>query len=383
MAIDVRGSAACSAGPHVTRKPHVPTLTSPAWDLRVPRIVSAPRTGAGSSIPDSPTMNPLTTALLALAIAQTPPARSPYSLEVMPACGQDPKAPQCDLVPVCDKPVLSCRPPKWSSALGAWVRYESRETGVLRYRTIAEAIAQTATQLTDCIRKGDPACAGIQWSDGPRSLAVAALTVAIFESSLREDIQFGRKRGAAGESCLIQVMPSQAPRHASWLGEAERERIARDPEAREAFAKSLLGDSPQALSRCFEIGMRMLAQSRSACSKSPRGWPFGMFSMYGTGATCSAPFIANTRARMYTTLIGMTPRLKPSDLRTLGLDVGRDPVDPTPRQPDAVDRPHRDAVDPRRRRTQGLDPDRRRTGAGTDYSRMRSSLVAHPRTAGL
>jgi hypothetical protein len=166
-------------------------------------------------------------------------------------------------------------------------------------------------------------------------LALAALTVAIHESSLREDVQFGRKRGSAGESCLIQVMPSQAPRHASWLDEAERERIAKDAHAREAFAKTLLGDSPEALSRCFEIGMRMLAQSRSSCSKSSRGWVFGMFSMYGTGTTCSAPRIAETRTRMYKQLADATPKLKPEDRRTLGLDAkdNATPVEPQRRQP--------------------------------------------------
>src|SRR5690606_41599886 len=47
------------------------------------------------------TMNPLTKALLALAITHAPPARSPFSLEPMPACGSDPAAPTCELEPVC------------------------------------------------------------------------------------------------------------------------------------------------------------------------------------------------------------------------------------------------------------------------------------------
>jgi len=122
----------------------------------------------------------------------------------------------------------------------------------------------------------------------------------LHESGLREDIQFGRGplgRGSLGEACLMQLDARDAPYLASWIPEEQRKAIAHDKALREQFAQTLLGDSPQALSRCFEVGMRMLARSRSYCSQSS-DWPHGMFSMYGTGTTCNAGVLRN-RARTF------------------------------------------------------------------------------------
>jgi hypothetical protein len=119
---------------------------------------------------------------------------------------------------------------------------------------------------------------------------MAALTVVLHESGLREDIQFGRGplgRGSLGEACLMQLDARDAPYVASWVPPEERQQIAYSKERREEFAQSLLGDSKPALARCFEVGMRMLARARLACSKSV-SWQHGMFSMYGTGTTCNA-----------------------------------------------------------------------------------------------
>ena len=68
--------------------------------------------------------------------------------------------------------------------------------------------------------------------------------------------------------------------------------IAYSKERREEFAQSLLGDSPEALGRCFEVGMRMLARARASCGASSN-WQHGMFSMYGTGTTCNAGVLRN------------------------------------------------------------------------------------------
>jgi len=276
-------------------------------------------------------MNPLALAILALAVTQAPPARSTFSLERLPECGVDKHAPKCPLAPLCKDPILSCRPPHWSESLHAWVRYESRPGALKRYRDIAEAIADTAERLVKCKGSKDSSCAELEWPDNARHLAIAALTVAIHESSLREDVESGRLRGASGEACLVQIMPNQAPRYASWLTPEQRDRIAKAPKEREAFAQTLLGNTPEALGRCFEIGMRMLARSRLACSRAPKGWDYGMFSMYGTGTSCSAPGIATPRLNMYRKLLHMVPRLSDKDARTLGIDVA--PADQTPKPP--------------------------------------------------
>ncbi|HLV21784.1 MAG TPA: hypothetical protein VKZ49_12905 [Polyangiaceae bacterium] len=261
-------------------------------------------------------MNPLTKALLALAITHAPPARSPFSLEPMPACGSDPAAPTCELEPVCAEPNLSCRPPHYSKALKTWVRYESRESAVRRYAEIAEAIATTAGSLMKC---KDESCEQLTWPGGTRTLALATLTVALHESGLREDVQIGRTRGSAGEACLVQVMPEQAPYYASWLPEPERELTAKDPKLREQFAQTLVGRSPEALSRCFEVGMRMLARARLACGSHPKGWQWGTFSMYGTGNHCSSPQVGATRSRTFEILLSTEPRLRPADAALVGL----------------------------------------------------------------
>ena len=213
----------------------------------------------------------------------------------------DPAKSTCELRPVCDEPVMACRKPKYSRARKAWVRIESRERGVQRYWAIAQSIARTARRLEAC--KADE-CEPIQWKGSTRQLALSTLTVALHESGLREDVQFGRPpfgRGPAREACLVQVATDQAPLYASWVPADERQRIAQSRNEREKFARTLLGDDPAALDRCFEVGMRMLARARNACSKHQE-WDFAMFSMYGSGRTCRLPGVADKRKETLRTL---------------------------------------------------------------------------------
>jgi hypothetical protein len=242
-------------------------------------------------------MDPLATAVLALAISQAPPGRSPYSFEVMAECGTDPTRASCALEPVCADDAPACRPPKWSSVRGAWVRMESRPAAIRRYARMASVLAGTAQRLMACGRAGS--CAPLGWSGTEKTLALATLTVAFHESGLREDVQSGHPplgRGPAGEACLVQVGLTQAPLYATWLAQEDREAIANSPKRREELAKSLLGDSEQALGRCFEVGMRMLSRARAACGKAGVPWDKGMFSMYGSGKTCRAAVGESRRA---------------------------------------------------------------------------------------
>lgn len=211
----------------------------------------------------------------------------------MPECGADRLVPTCPIKPVCDDPKLACRPPYWSRARNAWVRMESSGEAKQRYEVIAGSLASTAERLTSCT--GDASCDPSPWQGTAAQLAMAALTVVLHESGLREDIQFGRGplgRGALGEACLMQLDARDAPYLASWIPESERRAIAYSKVKREEFAQSLLGDSPQALGRCFEVGMRMLVRARSTCS-TVGDWQHGMFSMYGTGTTCNAGVLRN------------------------------------------------------------------------------------------
>ena len=240
-------------------------------------------------------MDALAGAVLALALRFAPPGRSPHSLVPLPACGTDPYESSCAGVPLCDDAIISCRPPRWSRYHHAWVRIESAAMAAKRYQVIASQLEHTARRLLAC----DPQAAGCEplgWSRSERELVLATLTVALHESGLRRDVQRGEAplgRGPNGEACLLQIDLQQAPRFASWVPLEERDLISNSPEARERFARTLLGEDPDALSRCFEIGMRMLAKAHRSCSAKSSSPDHGMFSMYGSGTTCNAPALAN------------------------------------------------------------------------------------------
>src|SRR6185369_9524084 len=106
-----------------------------------------------------------------------------------------PKAPTCELAPVCDEPSVLCAPPHYEPRLSAWVRIESREAGARRFEVVAEALADAAMY------------AGAAWRDGPVDLARAMLAASAWSTGFREDIQTGRKRGRAGEVCLMDIQP--------------------------------------------------------------------------------------------------------------------------------------------------------------------------------
>lgn len=249
------------------------------------------------------------------------PGRSPYSREVVPECGTDPKVATCELAPPCSEPAPACRPPAYSSARGGWVRLETRSAALRRFAGIARALSGTASRLMACT---EPRCEPIDWPGSRRSLALATLTVALHESGLREDVEFGHPplgRGPNKEACLVQVALDQGPRVASWIAPDQRDPIIASPTRREAFAQSLLGDSPEALGRCFEVGMRLLARARRGCSGAGVDWDFGMFSLYGGGRSCRVPTVGRTRTKTFRTLAADKPALGP-DLEKLL----RDPV---------------------------------------------------------
>jgi len=251
--------------------------------------------------------NPLAHLILALAIDNGHPGRSPYSFEAVTECGTDKAHPTCTIEPFCSDNRPSCRAPRWSQVRSAFVRMETRDGALRRFARISNSLAATATRLAECrTLSGDPIrdCKPVEWGGTTRTLALSALTVVLHESGLREDVQFGHPplgRGPAGEACLMQLAPDQAIANASWLTEEERTRYASKPRERERFVRSLLGSSPEALNRCFDVGVRMLARARRSCESSG-AWDFGMFSMYGGGRSCRVPNIGKTRTRTLHTL---------------------------------------------------------------------------------
>lgn len=240
-------------------------------------------------------------AVLALLVAySTNAGNSPYSFQLVPGCGTQEKAPTCQIIPTCAVPdAWRCAPPRWSDARGGWVVPESREIALRRYRGIAESISRVAFMQARCRDEHGSVierCTPAAWPEGPESLARVAATTAIWESGLREDIQHGYPpmgRGPDGEVCLVQVMPSQISKYASWIPAEEkkewsRSNVIRRREIEEGWAAQMLGDRPEALDKCFETGLRALAHCRAACrSKMGISWMHGMWAMYGTGNACS------------------------------------------------------------------------------------------------
>lgn len=234
-------------------------------------------------------MNQLAQAILALFLTHaTPPGRSVYSFERMPECGANPTRATCPIEPVCKPAGPLCAAPKWSKYRQAWVRVESRETAIRRWRGIAESLARTSTFLVTCRDASGSVsedCRPVDWRGKSGSLARATAVAVIYESGLREDVQYGYGPvgiGRDGERCLVQVMPEQVPQLATWLTDDQKKEMTAAQ-----VADTLLGDGV-ALDRCFEVGMRMLTRARRSCSGKGVDWAFGMYSIFGTGTTCAA-----------------------------------------------------------------------------------------------
>lgn len=275
--------------------------------------------------------------ILSLLLQHTPVGNTVFSVERMPECGTDPKAPTCEIVPVCQPATAPmCRAPWWSPSHGAWVRYETREGAGQRLEVVAAAVAETAKRLycLDDSGRRIHGCKPVRWGwDGRRNtgtfreFVLTGIAAIIMESGAREDVEMGRGRykkpvdggqgrGPGNEACLFQILPSAVYRF-SDLTAAEQIKASNSPKVREEMLQRLLGDSPEALERCSAIGFKMLAISRNVCDvrraqadrqlgiKAPANpnsywWAFGMYSFYGLGPKggCYADNHGKTLARV-------------------------------------------------------------------------------------
>jgi len=264
--------------------------------------------------------------LLSLLLQHSYAGQTVLSVQTMPECGIDQLKPACELVPVCE-PAASplCAPPRWSTFYGAWVRVETKEHAAERLTEATDALAKASMKLLCIDAEGNhqPAeeCQPIKWGYNSyskknrgtlRELALSGLTAMIMESSGREDVEVGRGRykkpvdgglgrGPSNEGCFIQVLPSEAWRYSPWLTPEEKTAAEKGlPGAREAALQKLIGSDPNALERCMEVGLRMLATARNYCDnfewaeRKKYGaansdplqvywWASGMFSVYGVG----------------------------------------------------------------------------------------------------
>lgn len=183
-----------------------------------------------------------------------------------------------------------CADYKWSEFYNSYVRKETAEEGVERYKVIVDTLINTAKQklCVDDDLKRIPNCEIEKqfriWTFVDLVSIMGAAAIA--ESGLREDVEFGRgssntpsKDGGRGlgpalEVCIVQLHPISL------------KKFGRDPQ-------DFLG--PQNLGNCFDFGMELMTRSRNMCAyqaiKTPElkhNWVFETFSAYGTGYTCQS-----------------------------------------------------------------------------------------------
>ncbi len=229
-------------------------------------------------------MDTLTAFVLAQLLVHKPPGKSPYSMEAMQECGLDAKMAACKIEPVCKIPAFWCAKPRWSASRAAWVRVETKITGLHRYKHFAERVVHQTRYLTKCVGKDGVAvedCWRAPWWRGSQDLSLVLATLGIFEAGMAEGPMYGHPpmgRGADGEVCMLGIMPQYAPKYASWLPKEERERLAKAPYKEiEAWAMRDL-HGPENLDRCIEISIREIVDWRTLCKTD-----YGMFSGYASG----------------------------------------------------------------------------------------------------
>jgi hypothetical protein len=213
-------------------------------------------------------MTHLASYVLSLALSTFAPGSKIHSLEPLPACGSSSTSPTCPLKPVCDEASILCAPPRWEASMGSWVRVESREAGARRLEIVAQALADAAQHQ------------GAAWPTGPQDLARAMLAAGGWSTGLREDIQVGRKRGPAGEVCLMDLQIPTLRALVPWD-------LSRLPN--EELAQKVVGLEYPELRRCFDAGALLLVRARREAERRCKGTPidYATFAIYATGSECN------------------------------------------------------------------------------------------------
>jgi hypothetical protein len=234
-------------------------------------------------------MSSLALYALSLMLFFFPPGRSSFSLEAMPECGTDPKAPTCEIRRLCDDAKdVTCNRPRWEPRYvafpepeGAWVRAETKEAGARRLEVAAQALA-------------DATMAAAPWERGPADFVRVFLATTAWGTGLREDIQVARIRGPGGEVCLddvqIKTLRAWVPFDLAALPEKE-------------LISKVVGRRYPELRRCFDAGvvgvLRTWREAKLRCARvvnedpithkrSPRPLEESLFGLYHMGNQCTS-----------------------------------------------------------------------------------------------
>jgi hypothetical protein len=274
--------------------------------------------------------------ILMAMLSLLPPGQSKHSQTPIAYCDD-----KCQVNVLCNEEILECKKPKFDQylfnekvdylvstgvSLGdaqifakplSFVKYESYEDGLARYKIIAQALANVSGQLTkseclktcsvdDCATK----CKKAIWSGDQRSLAFFMATLIRYESEFRADIHGGMPPNGRGD-CLWRYPNGRIAKPGTsgtfrdlqtcqsvCLGQVKRAavRAYKLPYDHD----DLVGLDLQSTERCLTVVGLNLIGARGYCSKAFPGADAagGAFSLYGTGNSCKNVNLTN-RAKTF------------------------------------------------------------------------------------
>lgn len=175
--------------------------------------------------------------VLSLMLSLAPPGGSIYSqVEVSPY----------ELDAPCSSPSLLCRAPRYNRALRRYERAETREEGLRRYWTIAEAIERA--------------------TPGQRLNAIYAIAIMFNESGFRRDVHSGIGAHARGDNGLSNGLGQMLLRKGqlTLTGYSAEQLVGLDPESTFRTASSVVSYAKIARKRCA-LGRDSGAYKGPAC----------------------------------------------------------------------------------------------------------------------
>lgn len=266
-------------------------------------------------------MNPSDATLAALLFFQIP-GQSPYSTVEVDSCDE-----RCRERPLCDEPVLACRPPHQSRARNTWLRYERFDEGARRYAMISDVITEVArasTREPDACDDDDDGCAVLRrsrpWTGGEDQLRFLVATVISHESTLRRDVHEGTTRGDCDYRDVGgRQVPIEGSCRSHCLGQVMIEPGKRT--RRGYRADDIVGLDRASTRRCIETVVDRLSDAHARCSSAPGTSslrPACVLGIYGAVPGWQRDPRITARAKTYATFRSLRRPLTPEVLAALG-----------------------------------------------------------------
>lgn len=274
-----------------------------------------------------------THATLALMISLQPPGKSPYSRIALERCDED-----CQKTPICDEPVLWCKPPHWSGKHQRFMRYENFEEAVRRYLLVADVMRDASDNMVwkghgRCAPPGqkrpkdDKACAAARrrrpFTGTERQLRLLLTTVTYYESTFRRDVHSGETRG----DCKYREVNGRRVRiegscRSHCLGQVKLD--GKERTRRKYDRDDIVGVSRAATKRCIETVVDHLSTARNVCTANRRpgsaAHPACIIGVYGGVRNWDRDPRIQKRYKTYLELSRAKPKLGDEVKKILGIE---------------------------------------------------------------